>query len=192
MKTSKKNLSTKTLVVLILALLLIASAVGYTVAKYISESSDQYSARVAVWDVSAKKATTSVDLFSYTSDTIDVDGNGTEKVIAPGAEGSFSYELTNDSEVAATYAVNYTAEENGVYLQYSVDGTTWTDNLTDITATEIDMGETVTKVIYWKWAFEAESTPVAAGQSDVNDTNLGIAGTATPSITIVVTFVQEN
>ena len=189
MKT-KKFLSTKILVLLIVFLLLIASAVGYTISKYVSANSQTYTARVAKWDVSAQKASTSLDLFSYAS--ANVATSGTENIIAPGATGSFSYDLTNNSEVAATYAVVYNANEAGVYLQWSVDGTTWTDNLSDITTTEIAMGATVTKVIYWKWAFEAETTPIAAGQSNVNDTNLGISGTATPSLTIDVTFVQED
>lgn len=190
MKEGKKVLNTKTLIILVIALLLVASAIGYTVAKYVTTDSSNYSARVAKWDVSVQKASTSLDLFSYVDSGVDYDGKGDERIIAPGTTGSFIYELTNSSEVNASYQVNYTLDEKGVYLQWSADGVTWTDDLNDVTSTAIAMGETVEKKIYWKWAFENDG--IAVGQNDVNDTKLGIAGAAAPSLTIEVIFTQEN
>lgn len=190
MKGMKKVLSTKMLVVIIVGLLLIASAVGYTVAKYVTTDNSVYTARVAKWDVSVEKASTSLELFAYADANVDIDGNGTERVIAPGTSGSFEYELTNSSEVTASYMVDYTADEAGVFLQWSIDGINWTNDLSDVVNTEIAMGATVTERVYWKWAFESDT--IAEGQNDVSDTNLGLAGTATPSLTIDVTFVQEN
>lgn len=190
MKEGKKVLNTRTLIILVIALLLVASAVGYTVAKYVTSDSSNYTARVAKWDVSVKKAAASVDLFAYTDEAVDYDGNGNENVIAPGTSGSFSYELTNNSEVKASYQVIYTLDEAGVYLQWSEDGINWTDDLADVTGASIAMGETVEKKIYWKWAFEGDGA--AAGQNDVSDTDLGIAGTAKPTLKIEVVFTQED
>jgi len=193
MKGTKRFLNSKIAILLIVCLFVVAGAVGLTVSKYVSANqSSTYVARVAKWDVSVGKALTSVDVFEHADANVDYDGNGTEKIIAPGTTGLFTYELTNNSEVAATYAVQYDVDEAGVYLQWSTDGTNWTNDLTSISKTAIAMGETVSKQIYWKWAFEAEATPIAEGQSDENDTMLGVAGTATPSVTIDVTFEQAD
>ncbi|MDD4839367.1 MAG: hypothetical protein PHE93_01680 [Clostridia bacterium] len=193
MKGTKRFLNSKIAILLIVCLFVVAGAVGLTVSKYVSANqSSTYVARVAKWDVSVGKALTSVDVFEHTDANVDYDGNGTEKIIAPGTTGLFTYELTNNAEVAATYAVQYDVDEAGVYLQWSTDGTNWTNDLTSISKTAIAMGETVSKQIYWKWAFEAEATPIAEGQSDENDTMLGVAGTATPSVTIDVTFEQAD
>lgn len=189
-KEGKKQFNSKTLIILVIALLLVASAVGYTIARYVTTDSQYHTARVAKWDVNVQKATASFNLFDYVDASVDYDGNGSELVIAPGTTGSFSYELTNSSEVKASYQVNYTSDEAGVFLQWSVDGINWTDDIADIATTNIAMGETVEKTIYWKWAFESDG--IAAGQSDISDTNLGIAGTATPNITIEVIFTQED
>lgn len=184
-RTNSKKRSA--LIVLIVALMVIAAAVTYTVAKYITTENNQYGTRVAKWDVSVEKASSSFDLFATAAAT-----EGSENIIAPGTEGAFTYELTNNSEVKASYSVAYTVSEAGVYLIWSVDGVNWSDNLADISGVAIDMGETVSNTIYWKWSFEGASSAVSNGQTDANDTALGLGGIASPNVGIAVTFVQVS
>lgn len=210
----KKNNVTK-FAILLLALTMIATMlVSGTYAKYTSTfESGTDTAIVAKWDVSAGYTSETFNIFDvseiydtnvadidYTqagTDDLDVANGTTNGIIAPGTWGKFSYTITNHSDVNATYAVTYTVNEAGTYLQWSTDGSTWTDSLANIPTTAIDMktGEAntdVTKTIYWRWVFEAENEPIAVGQSDNNDTILGTAGTATPTISISTVFTQVD
>lgn len=188
--------------------LVAAALVADTYAKYTTTVSGSDTAIVAKWDVSDGDALANFDIFDVskiydtngvtdytaagTSDT-DVKTGTTNGIIAPGTWGKFSYTLSNDSEVTVAYAVDYTVDEKGVYLQWSTDGTTWTDDLADVTATKIDIDSDKEITVYWKWAYEAETTPVAAGQTDAADTTLGEATTAAqPTITVDVTFTQVD
>ncbi len=121
--------------------------VGGTFAKYTSSSTGTGTATVAKWDIRvggesgtniAGSATFTFDLFetlkesNLTDDEDDVTGDA---VIAPGTGGEFSIAIYNQSEVTAKYAIDYTVTKNGIPVQFSVDdGATWTDDLTDITA----------------------------------------------------------
>ena len=186
--------------------------VSGTYAKYTSEFSGSDTAVVARWDVRSTHTTTTADIFAVsqiydtngatyttgtpTDDTNVANGSGenAKGIIAPGTWGKFSYELTNSSQVTATYAVDYTVNEAGVYLQWSTDGTTWSDNLSNINATNMPIGgASVTNTVYWRWAFEGGNTPIASGQTDANDTNLGeTQELAQPTITVNVTFTQVD
>jgi len=191
------------LLITVIAIILIAS----TYAKYTKEAAGDDTAIVAKWGVGTDLTSGTFDIFDvskiydtkgvtdYTQDGTadsDVKTGTTHGIIAPGTWGKFSYELSNESQVSATYEVDYTVDEDGVYLLWSTDGTTWTDDLADIPATTIPVGTTDEQIdIYWKWSFEADST--AAGQSDANDTALGEADTlAQPTIDIKVTFTQVD
>lgn len=191
------------LLITVIAVILMAG----TYAKYTKEASGDDTAIVAKWDLGSDFTSDTFNIFDVskiydtkgvtdftqdgTSDT-DVKTGTTHGIIAPGTWGKFSYELSNNSQVNATYEVDYTVDEAGVYLLWSTDGTTWTDDLADVTATSIPMGTTDMQIdLYWKWSFEADSK--AAGQSDENDTALGEADTlAEPTIDIKVTFTQVD
>ena len=207
MKSDNKLLKFTTFVLLITIVAI--CLVSGTFAKYTSYVSGSDTAIVAKWVVSDGDAFSSFDIFDvskiydtnnadYTAGTPDEEDvrTGTSAgIIAPGTWGKFSYTLTNDSDVNAMYAVEYTIDEDGVYLQWSTDGTNWTDNLDNIVAdetnTKIAMDGEKTNTIYWKWAYEADTK--AAGQSDEKDTELGTveeANLAKPSISVKVTFTQ--
>ena len=189
--------------VLLVAVLLSTCAISGTFAKYTSSSTGTDTARVAKWNftVGGTDITTSntftFNLFdtAYVESNVDKDGDGSEVVIAPGTTGSASVTLTNNSEVNATYAVDFSATENGVPLQWSVDGTEWKNDISDldIAVTNIAMTNgTATINIYWKWAFESDSV-VTTDQSDEKDTNLGTATTlATVSFSAAITVTQVN
>ena len=177
---------------LALALCLVSTCLlGGTLAKYTTVITGTGTGAVAKFDVKATLddaatglATGNINIFdtAYT--------NVTTNKLAPGTEGDFTYMLHNDSEVAVNYTVDYTVDEDGVYLLWSTDGTMWTDDLADIsTPVVLAIGAADTSItLQWKWAYEADA--LAVGQSDAADTALGVAASAAPSITIAVTFTQ--
>ena len=199
----KTNTMMRVASVLLVAVLLSTCAIAGTYAKYVSSSTGTDSARVAKWDFTIDGTDITLsdsftfDLFTtaYDENAVDKDGNGSEVVIAPGTQGNATVTLTNNSEVAATYAVDFTANENGVPLQWSVDGQTWHNDISDldVSATAIAMnGGTVDITIYWKWAFVSDNV-VGNDQSDSIDTNLGTAETlATVTFTADVTVTQVD
>ena len=199
----KKNKMMRIASVLLVAVLLSTCAISGTFAKYTSESTATSTARVAKWkftvgnDTITTSDTFTFDLFTttYTETNVDKDGlDNNEVVIAPGTTGSASVTLTNASEVNATYAVAFSANENGVPLQWSVDGNDWKNDITElaISATDINMSGTATITIHWKWAIEEDSF-VGSDQSNDKDTALGTAATlAKVTFTATVTVTQVD
>ena len=200
----KKNRTMKIATLMLALTLLTCCFVGSTFAKYTSESTGTDSATVALWafdiddtDIVANDFT--FDLFT-TAYELDGDGNVTETadaeivdkrgeavLIAPGCGGSVTVTLTNTSEVAATYAVDFTANEAGVPLEWSANNEDWATDPADITATAIAHTDgTADITLYYRWAFSTGT------DADTADTTLGAAGTATPTITAVVTVTQAD
>ena len=187
-----------TMLVLILTMLSLC-LVSNTYAKYTSSFAGTDTAVVAKWDVSAGDASTTIDLFNsskiydtngvtdYTkagTDDADVANGTTDGIIAPGTWGSFSFTVTNKSEVNATYAVDYTVTGAGIPLEWSVDGIAWSDSLSNVSETALNMGATADVTVYWRWAFDGDDTV---------DTTLGTATTlAKPEVTITTTFTQVD
>lgn len=198
----KKNSVTK-FAILLLALTMIAvMLVSGTYAKYTSTTNYTDTAVVARWNVSSAVASGSHDIFAESeiydtngvsdftvAGTVDTDvknaTTGNNAIIAPGTWGKMSFELTNDSDVNATYAVAFTiTNESNVPLQWSSDGTNWSSTLTDITSTAIAMNGNATVNVYWKWVFDG---------NDSTDTGLGTAVTL-PTVTLAytATFTQVD
>lgn len=111
--TSKKSRILMSLGTSVLALSLITSSlVGGTFAKYTSTVAGSDTARVAKFNFEVKsgntvltKAGETIDLFATVNDTgvfADADSKNvnTEKLVAPGVEGTFGLVVTNQSEVA--------------------------------------------------------------------------------------------
>lgn len=187
-----------TMLVLILTMLSLC-LVSNTYAKYTSTFAGSDTAIVAKWDVSAGDASTTIDLFNsskiydtngvtdYTqggTDDADVKNGTADGIIAPGTWGSFSYTVSNNSDVNATYTVDYTVTAANVPLEWSVDGTTWSTNLSNVSTTALNMGTTENVTVYWRWAFNGDDTA---------DTTLGTATTlARPEVTITTTFTQVD
>ena len=130
-------------------------------------------------------------LFESVNDPNVKDGGASANIIAPGTEGSVTVALENASEVNAKYSVTYTADEAGVPLQWSTDGSTWTDNILDLNTTDtaINMNATGNVVLHWKWAFVDDAVVT---QTDADDTALGKDGTAAPTVTLSITAEQVD
>ena len=135
--------------------------VGGTFAKYTSSATGTDSATVAKWDIKvggtniATNDTFTFDLFKTIKDS-----NGTAEetdmslvdgtIIAPGTRGSFDIVIKNDSQVNATYAIDYTVTNtNNIPVKFSVDGTNWFDdiNYLDVRSVAINMGATATVTV---------------------------------------------
>lgn len=199
----KKNrlfmLGIVTVFVAILSLTLVSS----TFAKYTSTVTGGDSARVAKWAFTytndLKSEVTSVsekiefDLFNVlkdsdgTSDETDID-NDDGSLIAPGTSGSYTLDFTNASEVNATYKVDFTSEETVEQIKYSKDGTNWVETIAqlNIGTTDIEMGDTASITIYWKWDFNADPS------NDASDTADGVAGNVQHAVNVSVTWEQAD
>ena len=196
----KKKLSI--LAVLVLAVAISAYSVGGTYAKYTSTFTGASStARVAKWAFSLDNAgenalaenftfnlfNTITDSDGTTEDDVDIDGNGSEHVIAPGTAGQFALTFYNQSEVNATYTISLSASAAGVPLEFKIGDGEWTSNLTNYSNSgNINMnGGSATVNVYWRWAYYVDA------DGDVTDTSLGSATTAAaPSATASITVTQ--
>lgn len=173
--------------------------VGGTFAKYTSSATGNDNANVAKWDIKvggtniATNDTFTFDLFKTikdsngTADETDmspVDGT----IIAPGTRGSFDIVIKNDSQVNATYAIDYTVTNtNNIPVKFSVDGTNWFDdiNYLDVRSVAINMGATATVTVQWMWEFERID-------GDTQDTTLGSAASATLIVSAAVSATQVD
>ena len=207
----KKNVMMRIASLLLIAVLITTCGISGTYAKYTTKYTAEDTARVALFKVNAFGTyadaiteTVTVDIFDQSKiyDTKEADyaagvedediKNGTDgtAIIAPGSWGTFSFVVKNESEVDVTYTVDYTVDEKSVPLEWSTDGSTWNESLSDVTATELAMGTgTATVTIYWRWAITDDADEATR---DAADTALGFAGTAAPSVKIDVTITQVD
>lgn len=201
MNNTRKRSSMMVRLVAVLAVVMMFTMcfVGGTFAKYTSSATGTDSATVAKWDIKvggtniATNDTFTFDLFKTikdsngTADETDmspVDGT----IIAPGTRGSFDIVIKNDSQVNATYAIDYTVTNtNNIPVKFSVDGTNWFDdiNYLDVRSVAINMGATATVTVQWMWEFERID-------GDTQDTTLGSAATATLKVEAAVTATQVD
>ncbi len=196
----------------IISLLLVACMatmcfVGGTFAKYVSSTSGSDSVRVASFNVQFDGERITSESFVHEFNLFDTikDTDGEEegdvaegRIIAPGTSGAFDFAVKSESEVTVAYVITIQETEAGVPLQWSVDGEEWVDSIAALNLTLSDtiaIGDTTEKpiAIQWKWAFDNEVDTMAAGQTDITDTALGVADPlAQPSVAISVTFTQVD
>ena len=195
-------------------LLLLAVGVYFvtgTYAKYTSSATATATARVAKWSFKlggtdiATTETFTFNLFNTVNETdtttaeSHVVSSNEDKVIAPGTGGSFDIVLLNSSEVTAKYGIDYTVTNTAnIPVEFCVDGSTWTTSLTDVVANDSTTalapnGGTTTITVKWRWAFEGSgSTNFTSTQTDITDTTLGTAGTATLTVSAAITATQVD
>ena len=207
----KKDKTVKIVILLLALTMVVLMLVSGTYAKYTSTASGTDSISVAKWSIllgqteiaTASAQTVTIDLFNTIYDTnggaaeTDVASN----LIAPGTKGSFSLDITNNSEVNAEYTLTSSVTNtSNIPVEFSVDGgSTWTTTInTSSSATALNMGATQTIDVKWRWAFEGSgSTNYTASQTDATDTTLGIAGQTSGgapqlSVTVNVTATQVD
>lgn len=207
-------------IIAVLCILVLATScfVGSTFAKYTSTVEGDSTGVVATWKFTDQKATDVTsnivktngqngevvfDLFAASAivDTVDgaTDGDVDDGVIAPGTRGQFSFNVKNESQVDATYAITFNVENaNNLKLVYSLTGAdgSWKANIADLYDTDtngdstndavggnIDMNGSLTQTVYWMWAYD--------NSDDTNETDAAING-ASVTVTATVVFVQVD
>lgn len=213
----KKNNKITVLAIFAVIITIIALiATSGTYAKYTSSVDfTQSSATIARWKILVNGNNITVDnpsavsfnLFSTISDTSE-DDNTEEDVatglIAPGTCGSFSFTITNESEVTARYNFTLTPSDNSIPIEYSIDNTnfyTASDLTTELNSSNNNTiakktgttAEPKTITIYWRWPYEVKTGSVVNNTVDTNDTIIGRAETPTTytvNASLVVTQVD--
>lgn len=201
MKKENKTMKFVSFVLLITVLALILVAGTY--AKYTSTASGSDTATVAKWDIKAGKTGEEVSItgsnpevaFNLFETINNEDGTAetdvTAEKIAPGTSGAFELSVKNDSEVNAKYTITFNVGESNIPLEFKLDNGQWTDDLSNVGETPLNMGESKVANVQWRWAYEtkAEDGTVTAG--DAVDTGLGITPSAiNVTATLVVTQVD--
>lgn len=190
----KKSPMLRAAAVMVVLCMALSCAVFGTMAKYTSYVEGSDSVTVAKWSFTQNGTELIVDgedavTFNLFETITNVDGSDEEHVdadrIAPGTAGTFDIAVKNESEVDAEYTIDYTVNNNGVPVKYSIDGgQTWTDDLADVTtAVALDRGETTDVTVQWQWVFD--------GDDDV-DTALGIAAQNTAAEVSVTAKLTVN
>ena len=193
-----------TMFVLLITIVAIVLVSG-TYAKYTSEVSGESTATVAKWSITvnenelaAENSTVTFDLFKTINDT----GNTADEtdvadgLIAPGTAGSFNLKVKNESEVTAKYSIDFVlVNTSNIPIEFSIDGTTWTDSITAPAEKTLAVGaaeDTIT--VQWRWAFNgSDSTNYKTTQNDVTDTTLGIAAQKTaPTVKVTTTLTATQ
>lgn len=187
------------------ASLLMTCVISGTLAKYTSTTNGTGTATVAKWSMKVndtditKNDVVTFGLFDTVNeaDTETEEENVSTGKIAPGTGGSFALKIDNQSEVDAKYSIELTeTNTSNVPIQYSMDKTTWTDDLDAINTaqTDVDIAKesgSKTVTVYWRWMFEGTDAGAHTGQTDATDTALGTAGTP-PTVQIAAAFTATQ
>ena len=189
---SKKN-KRVLFVTLLVVMLAVTSVFIGSFARYLQSRTVSDDAVVAKFGLDIP---TTINLFSDSYTNVQADESG-KKIIAPGTEGEYKFNVTGTSEVAykvdANVLVEYSEEWDGYApIEFSVNGDDWT---TDLSEFQEALGEALasttmapnstyssTQTIYWKWPFYVSS------ENDALDTAMGSKASAgnAPSVSVDV------
>lgn len=210
-----KNKLMRAATLLMVLTLMTSCFVGSTFAKYTSTVSASDTATVAKWSIKVNGGEMTTNVPAFTFDLFNTiqddalggadDENVKDNLLAPGTGGSFALKVDNESEVTAKYTITLEEMSNlySVPLQYSLDGTTWYDNfatihndasMKDKVLTMVAPNNTYTVTVHWRWAFDEDVANHHGSQSDLKDTDIGIAaqGALAPSVTIKATITATQ
>lgn len=199
----KKNRMMRLASILLVCVLLTTSVISGTFAKYISDAEAEDTARVAKWeiiytnetddsegvDITGTSETIYVNLFNTVNEAdtstaeTNVKTDSTTAIVAPGTGGSFTMKVENKSEVTAKYSVVLSEEENdGLFIQYSLDKKAWADDIAELNDNEDYLKEVELAMengfkeitVYWRWVFDKDVDKTGhADQDNEADTALG-------------------
>ena len=192
----KKNGKRSTILILVLLLLvgLSSAYVASTYAKYTEELTPKNgTAQIAKWAFKSDNETGTVTFaldHTYNSDTL------VANKIAPGTEGYFTINLTNENtETGVHYVVNLAFDEmtgtkpNSLKFYKDSNKQVELDEVTDTIEGDLTPNQTTAESvkIYWVWEYQIDGEYVA---QDAQDTTIGIA--ATPiTIPVEITGTQK-
>lgn len=177
-KSSITNKGLLGILSIILLMLLLTGAGGYTYAKYLAQEKGTGGAEVANWSFEIAKdgqATKTVNLASTVNKNTLVNGK-----IAPGTSGKFSITLdATGSDVAVDYLLAFINEKNkpqNIVFKYNDRTTKSLGEIGDIKGNISIKGDKKTTIeIEWTWPYETGSTYEEKEKNDITDTNNGIS-----------------
>ncbi len=213
---NNKTLRLGLLIILLVAITM--SIIAGTLAKYVESVTATDSARVAKFEYELSgidNNTQTINLFDTANDTGILSNlkNDSKKLIAPGTDGSLTVKLTNKSEVAISAGFTLTeTNDNDIPIVYGYNGKYYSSVIPTGTSVTVHSGEQAITVegdltalatavgnaesvkqnlskdisLTWAWAFEGDGTT----QTDVTDTTLGNAGTATVQLQVKCDVTQ--
>lgn len=175
-KPSKKNKGILGIVSVLLIILLLTGAGGYTLARYASQEQGNGNARVANWSFKIDKdgqATKIVNLTNTVDKNTLVNGK-----IAPGTSGEFSIKLdATGSDVAVDYILAFVNEKDkpsNLVFNYEGRKLKSLSELGDVKGTiGISGDRTATIKIGWTWAYQTGTNAEEKIENDVIDTRDG-------------------
>lgn len=178
LKASKKNKGMLVVASMLLIVLLLTGAGGYTLARYATQEKGTGKAEVASWAFQIDKEgaqTKTVDLAS----TVNKDTLTKEK-IAPGTSGKFSIKLDAiGSDTGVDYTVAFTNEKNKPKnLEFSYNNKTVKSlgEIGEIKGT-LERNGARSKIINvtWSWPYQTGTTTEEQETNDKIDTQNGIS-----------------
>lgn len=206
----KKNVMMRVAALLMVCVLATTCGISGTFAKYATEYTGSDNATVAKWKVSVEDVNSDAtekeftfNIFESIKDTFDsnVDGQVATGMIAPGTWGYFDIDLTNASDVDATYTINFAEALNaGGFtspIKYKIEvnpageatlpdaglGAVTAGDANDVT---FNRGASVIIRVYWVWEFGDPA-------NNANDTKVGVAAQTNPElITVTATVTVEQ
>lgn len=175
-KASKQNKGIFGTLCILLIMLLLTGAGGYTYARYMSQERGTGSADIANWSFKIVKdgeETKSVTLRNAISKSTLVNGK-----IAPGTSGEFTITLdANGSEVAVEYILAFTNEQNkpnNIVFTYNGNNYKSLSEIGDIKGIIGITGERAKTIkIAWAWLYQTGTTDEAKLANDEIDTRDG-------------------
>jgi hypothetical protein len=214
--SKEKNKNTFRVAALLLVACLISSVMlSGTFAKYTSKYAGQDKALVARWSLDIKEGddhgfalapdeAATLDLFGHTYSTNMLNADG-HPIIAPGVDGEFVLNLTNNSDVAADIDFVITEEVGSADVPMEFSFNNFTSTIGDYSALQAalndlnihlaELGGSDTRTVYWRWKYDG--TTGTTGATDESDTALGVASASDASrtqytLTIEVTATQST
>lgn len=194
MKVRNKNLTTLTIVALLLVVLTLIAVSG-TYAKYTTTVTGKSTAIVAKWNFKAKNNSVTlsdefvIDL-GQTATVGAVDISGTKK-IQPGSKGEIVITIDNtDSDVAASLTVTANAISDSPLEpeQFTFSDPVIKNSNQDV-ITSVPAGETATATVTWEWKYNANKDNA---DNAIGSNAAAQAGTAIDLIGLTVTGYQAN
>lgn len=165
-----------------------ASAVSSTASQLTGAQAQQFDFKVSdnqnVWSTD-----TTIELFEFsyqnTDGQVTVRSADSNKVVAPGTGGSYTFSLKNASDLNSNYQIWLEADlstgASGIPIEFRMSGADgWTDGKGEwLTADELNKitarknlysGKSAEYTLYWRWAFERndDETDTAYGDVDVS------------------------
>ena len=177
------------LFVLVVIFCMIAS-VSYARYSYLNEGNN--SVGVAKWDIvindQSMNSEVVFDLFETVENNNLLDGT---RLIAPGTEGSITFNISNNSDVVAEYTIvlEEVLNDNDIPIVYSLEKDGVYQDLSEFivaNSEEIKIGEKDKSVtLYWKWDFYSTTL------QNEKDNQLGLSGNANILVNMKIRVNQK-